>query len=86
MLEETRAAQRDMRKGRGGQEDGSGHMKEDSRAQAGAGGKVGSCGDRTLTSHLDGDLPGALIRFCPLRSEDMALGTEPCPAHQEEGH
>lgn len=61
-------------------------MKEDSPAQAGAGGRAGSYGDRTLTCHPDGVLLGPLIRFCPQRSEAMTLGTKPCPGHQEERH
>lgn len=28
----------------------------------------------TLPRHLDGDLPGTLIRFCSVRSEAIALG------------
>lgn len=57
-------------------------MKEDSPAQTGAGSRVGSWGHMTLPRHLDGDLPDALIRFCPVRSENMALGIEPCLGHQ----
>lgn len=55
-------------------------MKEASSAQARAGSRVGSCGH--IPRHLDGGFPGALVRFCPLSPEGVALGPDLCLGHQ----
>lgn len=59
-------------------------MKEGRPAQARAGSRVGSCGHMTLPRHLDGDLPGALIRCCSVKSEDMPWGQISAVAIREE--
>lgn len=63
-------------------EEGPGHVKEPSSAQARAGSRVGSCGHMTLPRYLDGGFPGALVGFCPLSPKGVALGPDFCLGRQ----